>query len=252
MTKSPSKSKGKELRNIETNLADTNEKAKDRKSSTTPRKVTLSSEADLYFHTQAADDISDQLQHNRLYRAKFAKRFFDAIHEGQITAYDHRDGFEIEAPIPFQRPLCVKVDEVNLWLKNNTLNVYWNPKHGEGSTQNITLNEQHESRHSTDYRKLATRDELTAVFGKFTGMELSWFKNLKDSPALLAARIIIGIGGRRHIEPLFCPYMVMLWLINPKRKKGKPLSEEKGWELLAKHFPHAYDPVSQFDPRETD
>ena len=128
MTKSPSKSKGKELRNIETNLADTNEKAKDLKSLTTPRKVTLSCEADLYFHTQAAEDISDLLQNNKFYSTKFAKRFFEAIHEGQITAYDHRDGFEIEIPIPLQRPLCVKVDEVNLWLKKNSFEVHWNPE----------------------------------------------------------------------------------------------------------------------------
>lgn len=97
---------------------------------------------------------------------------------------------------------------------------------------------------------LATRDELIFVFGKFTGMHMKWFDALKDKPALKEARKQMGRGQRgKATEPLFCPYEVMLWLINPKRKAGTPLSKEKGWELLEKHFPSAYNGFSIGDPR---
>lgn len=98
---------------------------------------------------------------------------------------------------------------------------------------------------------LATPEELVAAFGTFTGMNTQWFKNLKDKPALKKARKQLGQGQRGHtIQPLFCPYEVMLWLINPKRRTGRALGEEKGWELLEKHFPSTYVAWSISDPRD--
>lgn len=103
----------------------------------------------------------------------------------------------------------------------------------------------------TDFAMLATREQLIAAFGPFTGMNADWFDNIKDKPALLAARRITGQGGRGHLaEPFFCPFDVMQWLVSPKRKKGRPLSERKGWELLEKHFPRVYASRSIGDPRD--
>ena len=105
----------------------------------------------------------------------------------------------------------------------------------------------------TDFAMLATREQLIAAFGTFTGMNADWFRNLKDTPALLAARRITGQGGRGHLaEPYFCPFAVMQWLVDGKRKKGRPLSERKGWELLERHFPMVYASRSIGDPREAD
>lgn len=102
-----------------------------------------------------------------------------------------------------------------------------------------------------DYSMLATRDKLIAAFGSFTDMKSGWFDNLKDTPALLNARRVRGRGGRGHIEePWFCPFEVMRWLIDPKRRKGRPLSESKGWELLESHFHKVYAANSVADPRE--
>ncbi|WP_382155482.1 hypothetical protein [Hydrogenophaga sp. ANAO-22] len=101
-----------------------------------------------------------------------------------------------------------------------------------------------------DFAVLATRDELIAAFGAFTGMNLSWFKNLSDTPALKAARRVTGQGQRgRTVEPLFCPFEVMQWLISPKRKKGRPLGQEKAWERLEQHFPKVYALRELADPR---
>lgn len=106
-------------------------------------------------------------------------------------------------------------------------------------------------RTATDFAMLASREQLIAAFGAFTGMKADWFDNIKDKPALLAARRITGQGGRGHLaEPFFCPFDVMQWLVSAKRRTGKPLREAKGWELLEKHFPKVYASRSIGDPRE--
>lgn len=104
-----------------------------------------------------------------------------------------------------------------------------------------------------DRTKLATRGALINAFGSLTGMDESWFDNLKDAPKLMAARKVTGQGGRGHItEPWFCPYEVMLWLSDSKRKKGRKLTASKAWGLLEKHFPNVYNARSIGDPRTPD
>lgn len=102
-----------------------------------------------------------------------------------------------------------------------------------------------------DLGMLATREQLIEAFGRYSGMNKSWFDNLKDAPRLAAARKVAGRGGRGRIaEPWFCPLEVMLWLIDPKRRKGLTLGEEKGWELLERYFPKVYAANSVGDPRQ--
>lgn len=101
-----------------------------------------------------------------------------------------------------------------------------------------------------DISMLATRQQLIDAYGSFTGLNLGWFDNLRDTPALLAARKKRGQGGRGHIiEPLFCPFSVMQWLANPKRKSGCKVSSDKAWEILEKHFPTVYNVYSVGDTR---
>jgi hypothetical protein len=95
---------------------------------------------------------------------------------------------------------------------------------------------------------VATRQQLIDAFGTFTDMSLAWFDNLNDSPKLKAARKYAGQGGRQKAEPLFCPYEVMQWLADSKRKKGKPLSNTAAWRLLKSHFPKVYNQYSIGDP----
>jgi hypothetical protein len=99
-----------------------------------------------------------------------------------------------------------------------------------------------------DFTLVATRKELIDAFGKFTGMNMTWFDNLNDSPKLKAARKFTGQGGRHSSEPLFCPHEVMQWLANPKRRKGKSLSVTTAWRLLKNHFPKVYNQYSIGDP----
>lgn len=103
-----------------------------------------------------------------------------------------------------------------------------------------------------DIRLHATREQLIEAFGSFTGINKGWFANLKDTPALLKARKSPGQGGRGNImPPYFCPFEVMQWLTDPKRKKGnRRMSEEKGWEMLEKYFPRVYAKYAAADPRE--
>lgn len=99
-----------------------------------------------------------------------------------------------------------------------------------------------------DTRLLATKDELISAFGPFTGMNADWFNNLKDTPGLLEARQVAGVGGRGGKPALFNPFTVMQWLIGP-RNKGRPISPHKAWEMLEKHFSRVYNAHSIGDPR---
>jgi hypothetical protein len=99
-----------------------------------------------------------------------------------------------------------------------------------------------------DFKMMATRTQLIDAFGKFTDMDRSWFENLSDVPKLKAARKFKGKGGRHSAEPLFCPFAVMQWLSDTRRKKGRPLSNEKAWSLLKGNFPSVYNQYAIGDP----
>lgn len=104
-----------------------------------------------------------------------------------------------------------------------------------------------------DFAMLASREQLIGAFGNFTGMDATWFRNLKDAPALRAARKVTGQGRRGHTEvPWFCPFEVMQWLVSPNRRKGRKLGAEKAWELLERNFPRVYSVRSVGDPRDCD
>ena len=64
--------------------------------------VTLSSDINLYFHTEAAEQISLQLQHDQGDRIRLAKKILKAIQNGEIDAYDYRDGKLMPLPIGLQ------------------------------------------------------------------------------------------------------------------------------------------------------
>lgn len=100
-----------------------------------------------------------------------------------------------------------------------------------------------------DFGMLATPEQLINAFGNFTGMRKDWFGNLTDTPRLLAARKVAGTGGKHHTSPLFCPFEVMQWLIDEKRKKGRKVSAEKAWQLLQGNFEKVYNTRSAGDPR---
>jgi hypothetical protein len=100
-----------------------------------------------------------------------------------------------------------------------------------------------------DFEMLATPEQLIGAFGNFTGMCKAWFDNLTDTPRLLAARRVTGTGGKHYTPPLFCPFEVMQWLIDEKRKKGRKVSPEKAWHLLQSNFEKVYNTRSAGDPR---
>lgn len=93
----------------------------------------------------------------------------------------------------------------------------------------------------TEWHLLATAEQLCAAFGAFTGMNEDWFGKLGDKPVLKAARFQPGEGGRNKREPLFYVYPVLQWLIDKRRKTGKPMQEATGWRMLKQHFPRVYE-----------
>jgi hypothetical protein len=91
----------------------------------TSRSVSLSNEPDLYFHTQAADLISDQEQHTTGMRQQFAEEMYKAIHERKLPAYSHKDGSLLPYPIPKNMVLCVRPADINGWLRKGAYEFTW-------------------------------------------------------------------------------------------------------------------------------
>lgn len=103
---------------------------------------------------------------------------------------------------------------------------------------------------AVDFDMLAPPEQLITAFGKFTGMNASWFNNLRDRPSLLKARRMAGTGGRNFTRPLFCPYQVMLWLTTKPRKGDSriAISRETGMRMLKAHFLKVYSTYSIGEP----
>jgi hypothetical protein len=91
----------------------------------TSRQVALSTDPDLYFHTQAADLISDQEQHTAGMRQQFADEMFKAIRDRKLPAYNHRDGSLLPHPVQKNFPLCVRPADINEWLRKAAYDFRW-------------------------------------------------------------------------------------------------------------------------------
>jgi hypothetical protein len=153
-------------------------------------------------------------------------------------------------PVSDKRSICtisdlVNVADIDAWLTSDRMGYQFPPAPASPTALSAA---------TIDYSILATREQLIIAFGAFTGMNMTWFARLNDLPNLKAARKIVGQGQKsRTAEPYFCPYMVMEWLTKTigkgKRKKGRPLSIDRGWQLLEDNFPSVYNQYSIGDTR---
>jgi hypothetical protein len=92
----------------------------------------------------------------------------------------------------------------------------------------------------TPWDLLADPATLISAFGLITGMNNAWFNNVNDTPKLKDALHTLGKGGRNGRKPYYYVFPVMQWLINPKRRKGNPMSVATGWRVLKNQFPAVY------------
>ena len=154
------------------------------------------------------------------------------------------NGNPIRGAIPFdqirRRAPHLTVSEGNAWLKSKGYLQEWKPVASVAPPVEA----------GPDYSILATRQDLIDAYRAFTGMNMTWFENVTHSPKLRKARKVVGKGKKGgSIEPLFCPYLVMDWLIDKKRRPGRPISSDKAWEILEKRFPKVYNIYSLGDTR---
>lgn len=138
----------------------------------------------------------------------------------------------------------VKVSDIDIWLTDLGAG-YLFPKDGLGATTPPPVEAD-----GIDFTVVVTRRALIDAFGGITKMDLTWFDNVKDSPKLKASRKFTGQGGRNGAEPLFCPFEVMQWLVDPQRRKGKAINDSTAWRLLKGHFPKVYNKHSIGDPND--
>lgn len=197
----------------------------------------------LYAWHRLASDVALAYDLEKDSELKMATELNLAIQTGVVQCWQE-NGDPIRDAVPFdqirRRSPHLTVAEGNAWLRRNGYLQKWKPM------ASVTpLGEA-----GPDYSILATRQELIDAYRAFTGMDMGWFKNVTDSPKLQKARKVLGEGKKsQSIEPLFCPYMVMDWLIDKKRRKGRPISSDKAWEILEKHFSKVYNIYSAGDTR---
>lgn len=197
----------------------------------------------LYAWHRLASDVALTYDLEKDSELKMATELNLAIQTGVVQCWQE-NGDPIRGAVPFdqirRRSPHLTVEEGNAWLKRNGYLQKWKPMASVAAPVEA----------GPDYSILATRQDLIDAYRAFTGMDMTWFDNLKDSPKLQKARKVLGkaIKGRT-IEPLFCPYEVMVWLIDKKRRKGKSISSDKAWEILEKRFPKVYNIYSPGDTR---
>jgi hypothetical protein len=94
-----------------------------------------------------------------------------------------------------------------------------------------------------DASTLANPSELLKAFGQW-GLRQEWFDSPRSHGWLWAARKQVGVGGNSPKPPLYCPYEVMLGLAGRIRRGADApprMSKNKGWSVLERHFPEAYE-----------
>lgn len=196
----------------------------------------------------AAAAMQAQLNWHDGTRAEFQDQIQEAAQSGALVILDPRTCLPVRLERVHTYWEYVTPDSVNKWLASLKAPYRWEVQPVETPAPEVTV--RGGVGDGLDAALLASREQLIAAFGPFVGMNATWFTNVKDTPALLAARKVTGQGGRGHItEPRFCPFEVLQWLINPARRKGRMLSEHKGWELFEAHFPRSYADYSVGDPR---
>ena len=174
---------------------------------------------------------------------QIATELSKSIQKGTVQCWNE-NGDPIRGAVPLdqirRRAPHLTVAEGNAWLKRNGYLQEWKPVASVAPPVEA----------GPDYSILATRQDLIDAYRAFTGMDITWFDNLTHSPRLQKARKVLGQGIKgRSIEPYFCPYLVMDWLIDRKRKKGRPISSDKAWEILERRFPKVFNIYSSCDTR---
>jgi hypothetical protein len=197
----------------------------------------------LYPWHQLATDIALAYELEKDSELKMATELSQAIQTGALQCWQE-NGDPIRGAVLFEqirrRAPHLTVAEGNAWLKRNGYLQEWQPAASIAPPEEA----------GPDYSILATRQELIDAYRAFTGMDMRWFDNVTDSPKLQKARKVRGEGKKgRSIEPLFCPYLVMGWLIDKKRRKGRPITSDKAWEILEKHFSKVYNIYSAGETR---
>lgn len=103
----------------------TNELAETERQTDSSKRVTLSSDPDLFYQEEAASQISDQEGHTEGKRKRLQDAMLNAILAGEIDAYDIRTGALLHLPFEMTKPICVRVADVNDWAKRTGCDWQW-------------------------------------------------------------------------------------------------------------------------------
>jgi len=106
-------------------MAVTNQVGETKGQKTSPKKLTLSRDAGLFYQRDAATQISDQQEHTEGKRKRLQVAMFNAILAGELDGYDMRTGALLHLPFEMTKPICVRVADVNDWAKRTGRDWQW-------------------------------------------------------------------------------------------------------------------------------
>ena len=106
-------------------MAVTNEVAETEGQTGSSKRVTLSSDPDLFYQEEAASRISDQEGHTEGQRKRLQEAMLNAILAGELDAYDKRTGALLHLPFEMTKPVCIRVPDVNDWAKRTGRDWQW-------------------------------------------------------------------------------------------------------------------------------
>jgi hypothetical protein len=175
-----------------------------------------------------------------------SQRLKRAHSKGELRAYKAGSRLKLDESETAREWLdFVKASELDAWLKDSA-GYGFPPTETPHAQSPLTTPE------SIPVECLASPQELVDAFGPFTGMTLDWFASeaLRDAPELKRARVQKGSGGTGHRAkgPLFCPFKVLCYLTNPKRRKGRNVASHNAWRMFKAHFAASYEIHQSLEP----
>lgn len=210
-------------------MAVTNEVAETEGQTGSSKRVTLSSDPDLFYQEEAASRISDQEGHTEGQRKRLQGAMLNAILAGELDAYDQRTGALLHLPFEMTKPVCVRVPDVNDWAKRTGKPWQWislNSKTrvagvaaealvgtpsvnatdaktrvtgvaADGALGTVTVTAPEKIQNPTLAARRLTTKELAHSFDGISDWPAGrWLKNLSSSKWLHPARIDLGAPGR--------------------------------------------------------
>ena len=190
------------------------------------KSITLDTDPDLYFLTEAAELISVQVGQDHAQRERLAKEMREAVRKGELGAYYFKDGEALRknaigelvrmvgnnenCTVESTTPLCVRPVGVNAWLKTTSWGFTWDVQAPAPVSKDEKIRP-----------ASVTTVQVAQAFENLCGWNFErWKKNLSNKPKWLRACMVTeGARGKRQIT--WNPVLIGAALLNKDAKQNQ-------------------------------